>query len=46
MLAEMHARLQAGDTPEAALQSAQGMLRAAEATDAPYFWAGWMVVGR
>jgi CHAT domain-containing protein len=46
LLAELHARLRSGDPPETALQGAQRLLRAAGHTSAPYFWAGWEVVGR
>ena len=42
----VYSRLRAGDTPETALQTAGRELRTAEATSAPYFWAGWQVVGR
>jgi len=43
MLADLHARLRAGDSPESALQSARATLR--ESNSAPYYWAGWMLVG-
>jgi CHAT domain-containing protein len=46
MLKELHTRLKGGDAPEAALQAARTAVRAVEETRAPYFWAGWMVVGR
>jgi hypothetical protein len=46
MLKEMYVRLKAGDRPEVALQAARTAVRAAADTGAPYFWAGWMVVGR
>jgi CHAT domain-containing protein len=46
LLKELYARLKAGDVPEVALQSARATVRAGEDTRAPYFWAGWMVVGR
>jgi tetratricopeptide (TPR) repeat protein len=46
MLKELYVRLKAGDVPEVALQSARAAVRAREDTRAPYFWAGWMVVGR
>jgi tetratricopeptide (TPR) repeat protein len=42
MLADLHARLRAGDSPEAALQAARATLRASN--PAPYYWAGWMLV--
>lgn len=46
MLAEFYTRLKAGEVPEAALQGARGVLRARAETRAPYFWAGWMLIGR
>ena len=46
MLKELYARLKDGEAPDTALQGARTAVRAAEATRAPYFWAGWMVVGR
>lgn len=46
MLKELYGRLKAGDIPEVALQTARTAVRASEDTRAPYFWAGWMVVGR
>ena len=46
MLKELYARLKDGEAPDAALQGARAALRAREDTRAPYFWAGWMVVGR
>lgn len=46
MLKEMYGRLKDGDEPDAALQGARTAVRARENTSAPYFWAGWMVVGR
>ena len=46
MLAEFYKRLTAGEAPAVALQGARSVLRAREDTRAPYFWAGWMVIGR
>jgi len=46
LLKELYIRLKAGDVPEVALQAARAAVRAREDTRAPYFWAGWMVVGR
>jgi CHAT domain-containing protein len=43
-LAALHARLRAGDAPDAALQAARANLRESRATAAPFFWAGWLVV--
>ena len=45
LLAELHTRLQAGDTPAAALSAAQRLLRSTRETAAPLNWAGWMIVG-
>ena len=46
MLKELYARLKDGEAPDVALQGARTAVRAGEDTRAPYFWAGWMVVGR
>ena len=46
MLKELYAGLRAGDLPEDALQRARAAVRAGDGTRAPYYWAGWMVVGR
>jgi len=46
LLARFHAGLERGESPDAALRSAQMAIRANEATSAPWFWAGWIVVGR
>lgn len=43
---ELYGRLEAGDAPETALQAARAVARTGEGTRAPYFWAGWMIVGR
>jgi CHAT domain-containing protein len=45
LLAELHARLKAGDAPADALQAARMKVRNAGATAAPFYWAGWMLVG-
>jgi CHAT domain-containing protein len=46
LLAELHARLRAGDAPEVALQAASAKLRAKPGA-APLSWAAWMlIVGR
>ena len=44
-LAAVHARLRAGDAPDVALQAARASARGFRATSAPFFWAGWMLVG-
>ena len=46
LIAELHARLKAGDAPADALHAARMMVRRSEATAAPFHWAGWMLVGR
>jgi hypothetical protein len=46
LLAEFYTRLTAGAAPDAALQGARAAVRAREDTRAPYFWAGWMAIGR
>jgi CHAT domain-containing protein len=43
---EMYKALQSGSEPDAALQRARAAMRADEDTRAPYFWAGWMLIGR
>jgi CHAT domain-containing protein/tetratricopeptide (TPR) repeat protein len=45
-LVELHQRLRAGESPEQALQAARAKLRRAPSTSAPFFWAGWMVLGQ
>lgn len=44
-LGEFYQRIIDGDAPEAALQGARALLRAREETRAPYYWAGWMLIG-
>lgn len=46
LIAELHLRLKAGDAPADALQAARMKVRKTEATAAPFYWAGWMLVGR
>ncbi len=46
LVAELHARLKAGDAPADALRAARMKIRNNEATAAPFYWAGWMVVGK
>ena len=45
LLGALHAQLHAGASPARALQDAGAAMRAREATRAPYYWAGWMVIG-
>jgi len=45
VMTELHKRLQAGESPAAALAAAQRLLRSTPETAAPIHWAAWMVVG-
>jgi CHAT domain-containing protein len=45
LLTLFHARLRAGDSPSAALSAATSVLRKREATGAPFYWAGWLLIG-
>ena len=45
-LAELHQHLRGGDSPEQALQAAARKVRANSRTSAPFFWAGWMLIGQ
>jgi tetratricopeptide (TPR) repeat protein len=44
-LADLHARLRAGDAPDVALQAARKKIRAAKGGALPFQWAAWMVIG-
>lgn len=44
-LAELHNCLRSGEPADSALQGARLAVRAREATRAPWFWAGWILVG-
>jgi len=44
-LQEFYARVKEGGAVDEALQRARAAVRAREETSAPFFWAGWMVVG-
>lgn len=44
-LADFHSRLRKGETPEAALQAAQRAIRRRDGRGAPYYWAGWLLLG-
>ena len=46
LLAALHTRLRAGDTPDVALQAARTTVRSHRETSAPYYWASWMLIGR
>jgi CHAT domain-containing protein len=45
LLTALHARLRAGDAPDVALQTARAKVRRGRNTSAPFYWAGWMLVG-
>ena len=46
LLVALHAQLRAGDQPDVALQAARAKVRRARETSAPFYWAGWMLVGK
>jgi CHAT domain-containing protein len=46
LLTALHAQLRAGDSPEVALQAARAKIRRGRDTSAPFYWAGWMIVGQ
>jgi CHAT domain-containing protein len=46
MLKELYTGLKDGEPAEDALQRARAAVREGPGTRAPYYWAGWMVVGR
>jgi CHAT domain-containing protein len=43
LLAELHGQLRTGPA-DAALRAARTKVRSRDATAAPFFWAGWMLV--
>ncbi len=45
LLGEFYARVMEGDSAAAALHAAQEKVRARKETRAPWFWAGWMLIG-
>ena len=45
LLAEFYTRVKTGESAAAALHAAQQAVRAREETRAPYFWAGWVLIG-
>jgi hypothetical protein len=45
LLTLLHARLRAGDSPSAALHAAASELRKRQGTSAPFYWAGWLLIG-
>jgi CHAT domain-containing protein len=45
LLTALHARVRAGDSPDVALQTARAKVRRGRDTSAPFYWAGWMMVG-
>lgn len=44
LLADLHARLRNGETPDEALAAAQRALRRSDGYAAPYYWAGWLLL--
>ena len=44
MLADLHARLRRGESPPDAFAAARAGMRAEKA--APFYWAGWMLIGK
>jgi tetratricopeptide (TPR) repeat protein len=46
LVTALHARIKAGDSPAEALHAARKKIRSDEKTSAPYYWAGWMVIGK
>ncbi len=46
MFKELYGRLDDGEVPEAALQGARTAVRSGQTARAPYYWAGWMIIGR
>jgi CHAT domain-containing protein len=46
VLKELYTGLNNGDTPDTALANAGRTLRRRADSRAPYYWAGWMVIGR
>lgn len=45
LMAELHKRLQAGESPSAALAAAQRAVRETPGMSAPINWAGWVLAG-
>jgi tetratricopeptide (TPR) repeat protein len=45
-LADLHARLRAGDAPDVALQAARKNLRGRKGGALPFQWAAWMVIAQ
>jgi CHAT domain-containing protein len=45
-LAEVHARLRAGDAPDVALQGARKKMKASKGGALPFQWAAWMLIGQ
>jgi tetratricopeptide (TPR) repeat protein/CHAT domain-containing protein len=45
-LTELHLRIRAAGGAEAALRAARDKVRRTAATAAPFFWAGWMLIGQ
>jgi CHAT domain-containing protein len=45
LLAGFHERVRAGEEPGRALRGAQAAVRSVEGRSAPFFWAGWLLIG-
>ena len=45
LLAGFHQRVRAGEEPGRALRGAQAAVRTDEGRAAPFFWAGWVLIG-
>ena len=45
LLAGFHRRVRAGERPESALRAAQSDVRESEGHSAPFYWAGWILIG-
>jgi CHAT domain-containing protein len=46
LLVEFHRQVREGVAPGEALRKARAALRARAETAAPWYWAGWMLLGR
>ena len=45
LLAGFHRRVRAGEPPASALRAAQADVRASQGHSAPFYWAGWILIG-
>ncbi|HEX2455421.1 MAG TPA: CHAT domain-containing tetratricopeptide repeat protein [Vicinamibacterales bacterium] len=46
LLREAHRGLKEGRTPTEAFQGARHLFRGRQASSAPFYWAGWLIIGR